>query len=77
MTTIEDNNKKRPEAAKRDQDQFQPGEERRNLDKGDVEQELEEGLEDSFPASDPVSITRPDRPGRPAGTTNQRPPDKR
>ena len=31
----------------------------------DLERELEEGLEDSFPASDPVSVTTPTRPGRP------------
>ena len=27
--------------------------------------ELEEGLEDTFPASDPVSITNPNKPGSP------------
>ena len=30
------------------------------------EEELEEGLEDTFPASDPVSITSTSIPGRPA-----------
>jgi hypothetical protein len=29
------------------------------------EDELEEGLEDTFPASDPVSITVPSTPGKP------------
>ena len=29
------------------------------------EEELEEGLEDSFPASDPVSVTSPSIPGGP------------
>jgi hypothetical protein len=29
------------------------------------EDELEEGLEDTFPASDPVSVTEPTIPGRP------------
>jgi hypothetical protein len=29
------------------------------------EDELEEGLEDTFPASDPVSVTQPTRPGKP------------
>ncbi len=55
----------------------EPGESRRKLSERDREQELQEGLEDTFPASDPVSITRSDRAGRPAGKTNQRPPDKR
>ncbi|WP_214472053.1 hypothetical protein [Mesorhizobium sp. dw_380] len=31
-----------------------------------AEEELEEGLEDTFPASDPVSITSPAIPGAPA-----------
>jgi hypothetical protein len=31
----------------------------------DREEELDEGLEDSFPASDPVSVTTPTTPGRP------------
>jgi len=31
-----------------------------------VEQELEEGLEDTFPASDPISITGTSIPGAPA-----------
>lgn len=30
-----------------------------------AEQELEEGLEDTFPASDPVAVTSTTRPGRP------------
>ena len=30
------------------------------------EDELDEGLEDTFPASDPVSVTEPTVPGRPA-----------
>jgi hypothetical protein len=29
------------------------------------EDELEEGLEDTFPASDPVSVTQPTTPGKP------------
>jgi hypothetical protein len=29
------------------------------------EDELEEGLEDTFPASDPVSVTVPSTPGKP------------
>jgi hypothetical protein len=29
------------------------------------EEELEEGLEDTFPASDPVSVTQPSKPGKP------------
>lgn len=31
-----------------------------------VEQELEEGLEDTFPASDPVSVTSTSHPGGPS-----------
>lgn len=34
-------------------------------DKALQEEELEEGLEDSFPASDPPSITSPTIPGSP------------
>ncbi len=33
---------------------------------GSAEEELEEGLEDTFPASDPVSITSTSIPGAPA-----------
>ena len=29
------------------------------------QEELEEGLEDTFPASDPVSVTQPNTPGKP------------
>jgi hypothetical protein len=29
------------------------------------EEELDEGVEDTFPASDPVSITVPSKPGKP------------
>ena len=29
------------------------------------EDELDEGLEDTFPASDPVSVTQPSIPGKP------------
>jgi hypothetical protein len=29
------------------------------------EEELDEGLEDTFPASDPVSVTVPSKPGKP------------
>jgi nicotinate phosphoribosyltransferase len=35
-------------------------------DKRAQERELEEGLEDTFPASDPVSVTEPARPGKPS-----------
>ena len=34
--------------------------------KDDLEEQLEEGLEGSFPASDPVSVTRSLKPGKPA-----------
>lgn len=30
-----------------------------------LERELEEGLEETFPASDPVAVTEPARPGKP------------
>jgi hypothetical protein len=36
-------------------------EQRRKAD----EEELDEGLEDTFPASDPVSVTQPSKPGKP------------
>ncbi|MBN9078038.1 MAG: hypothetical protein BGN87_12700 [Rhizobiales bacterium 65-79] len=29
------------------------------------QEELQEGLEDTFPASDPVSVTQPSTPGKP------------
>jgi hypothetical protein len=32
----------------------------------DVDRQLDEALDDTFPASDPVSIGRNDHPGRPA-----------
>lgn len=35
-------------------------------DKNRLEEELEEGLEDSFPGSDPVSVTSTAIPGSPA-----------
>jgi hypothetical protein len=38
---------------------------RRGLSKATLEEELEIGLEDSFPASDPVSITITSIPGEP------------
>ena len=40
-------------------------EERQKVKRGD---DLDEGLEDTFPASDPVSATEPSVPGRPAKT---------
>lgn len=38
----------------------------RPLDPDEIEEELEEGLEDTFPASDPPSITSTAIPGAPA-----------
>jgi hypothetical protein len=35
-------------------------------DKKTLEEELDEGLQDTFPASDPVSVTESARPGKPA-----------
>lgn len=40
--------------------------EKEERDKALREEELDEGLEDTFPASDPVSVTEPTVPGRPA-----------
>lgn len=47
------------------------------LSRSEKEEQLEEGLEDTFPASDPVSVTRTTKPGAPSGKTNQKPPAKR
>lgn len=38
----------------------------RSGDKRDAEQRLQEGLEETFPGSDPVAVTDPTKPGRPA-----------
>jgi hypothetical protein len=35
-------------------------------EKQDAEERLQEGLEETFPGSDPVSVTDPTKPGRPA-----------
>jgi hypothetical protein len=40
--------------------------EKEGRDKARRKDELDEGLEDTFPASDPVSLTEPTVPGRPA-----------
>jgi len=48
-----------------------------------LDKKLDEGLEETFPASDPVAVTNtttpgsPDKPPRAAGKTNQRPPKER
>lgn len=47
------------------------------LTKSEEDKRLEEGLEETFPASDPVSVTTTGNAKRPAGKTNQRPPAKR
>ena len=49
----------------------------RHLSKDELDEQLEEGLEDTFPASDPVSVSPKVTSGRPAGGTNQRPPQDR
>ena len=36
-----------------------PGEKSHKPSKEELERELEEGLEDTFPASDPVAVTEP------------------
>lgn len=38
----------------------------RTQEKQDAEQRLQEGLEETFPGSDPVAVTDPTKPGRPA-----------
>lgn len=48
----------------------------RDLTEREKDEELEKGLKDTFPASDPVSITQKVTSGRPAGNTNQAPPKK-
>lgn len=53
------------------------GDASRGLSEREKEEELDEGLKDTFPASDPVSITQKVKSGRPAGDTNQAPPRKR
>lgn len=40
----------------------------------ELDEELERGLKETFPASDPVSATSTTRMGRPAGKANQKPP---
>lgn len=47
-----------------------------NLSKEELDRELDEGLQETFPASDPVSVTQTNRPGRPAGPANRRPPSR-
>ena len=54
MTMNQDNSNKAPsEAVKSLKD------EKRTQARPDADSELDEGLEDTFPASDPVSVTRP------------------
>lgn len=43
----------------------------------ELDEELAEGLKETFPASDPVAATSTTRAGRPAGRSNQKPPAKR
>ena len=43
----------------------------------ELDRELDEGLKETFPASDPVSVTSTTTPGRPAGKANQKPPSRR
>ena len=44
--------------------------------KEELDAELEEGLEETFPASDSVSVTSTTTPGRPAGPANHKPPSR-
>jgi hypothetical protein len=50
-----------------------------NLPKEELDKELDEGLKETFPASDPVAVSQTTAAGsgRPAGKTNQAPPKKR
>ena len=50
--------------------------EQEQAEKADAEQELEEGLEDTFPASDPVSVTSSSIPGGPAKPGKPKPEKK-
>lgn len=43
----------------------------------ELDRELNEGLKETFPASDPVAVTSTTRMGRPAGKANQKPPSRR
>jgi hypothetical protein len=43
----------------------------------DLDRKLDEALDDTFPASDPVSIGRNDRPGRPADLPAEEKGDRR
>lgn len=45
--------------------------------KRELDEELEEGLEETFPASDPVAATSTVRLGRPAGRANSKRPSRR
>lgn len=42
-----------------------------------VDQKLDEALNETFPASDPVSIGRNDHPGKPAKAPDKGPSDKK
>lgn len=50
-----------------------------NMPKKELDKQLDEGLKETFPASDPVAVaqTTAAGAGRPAGRTNQAPPDTR
>lgn len=52
---------------RRDEDVRSPQGLNESRDKDAAEEELEEGLEESFPASDPPAVTNPSRPGVPIG----------
>lgn len=47
-----------------------------HLSKEELDRELDEGLKETFPASDPVAVTQTNRPGRPAGPANRKPPSR-
>ena len=47
-----------------------------HLSKEELDRELDEGLKETFPASDPVAVTQTNRMGRPAGPANSKPPSR-
>lgn len=46
------------------------------MSKEELDKELQEGLEETFPASDPVAVSQTTAAGRPSGVSNQKPPGR-
>ncbi|MBX3530048.1 MAG: hypothetical protein KF849_05550 [Rhizobiaceae bacterium] len=76
MPAPKDTNRKPPQSRKKHVDPRidDPSQE---ATREELDEELVEGLKETFPASDPVAATSTTRTGRPAGRTNQKPPVKR